>query len=129
MTISICNIKVTSGSWDWTNQTLISSWHRRDNGRYPAEGNPPESYTIQYHSQKSHIYIVATKKLKLQAAFFKFFFKQRFSTLKHSRHTTTSMLNWRWIDAETTLCVYKEVTSNIVSENIYWERSTKMSPN
>ena len=45
MTMSICDINLTSISLDWTNQTLVSSWHSRDNGRYPAERNPPGSYT------------------------------------------------------------------------------------
>ena len=43
--MSICDIKQTLGSWDWTNQTLMSSWLRRDNGRYPAKRNPPGLYT------------------------------------------------------------------------------------
>ena len=34
-----------SGSWDWANQTLMLSWHRRDNRRYPAERDPSGSYT------------------------------------------------------------------------------------
>ena len=45
MKMSICDIKLTSGSWDWTNQTLMLSWHRRDNGHYTTEINPPGSYT------------------------------------------------------------------------------------
>ena len=44
----ICDTNLTSRSWDWTNQTLISPWYRRDNGRSgrnPAERNPPGLYT------------------------------------------------------------------------------------
>ena len=39
------DINLTSRSWDWTNQNLMSLWHRRDNGRYAAEKNPPRLYT------------------------------------------------------------------------------------
>ena len=49
--MSICNIKLTSGSWDLTNQTLMSSWHCFDNGRYPAERNPSGSYTTAVSSK------------------------------------------------------------------------------
>ena len=45
MMMSICDIKLTSGSWDLTNQTLMLSWYFWDSGRYPAERNPPGSYT------------------------------------------------------------------------------------
>ena len=44
MTMSVCDIKLTSASGDWTNQTLMSPCHRCDNGRYQAERNPPGSY-------------------------------------------------------------------------------------
>ena len=30
---------LTSGSWDWTNQILISPWHCCNNGRYPVENS------------------------------------------------------------------------------------------
>ena len=48
MKMSICDIKLTSGSWDWTNKTLISSWHRCDTERYPAERNATGSYTLSW---------------------------------------------------------------------------------
>ena len=48
MKMSIWDIKRTSGSWDWTNKTLISSWHRCDTERYPAERNAPGSYTLSW---------------------------------------------------------------------------------
>ena len=45
MTMSIWDFNLTSGSWDWTNQTLMTLWHRSDSGRYPAEKNPSGSYS------------------------------------------------------------------------------------
>ena len=36
MTMSIYDINL-KWSWDWTNQTLMSSWRCLDNGRYPAK--------------------------------------------------------------------------------------------
>ena len=39
--MSTCLIKLTSDSWDWAYQTLISSWHGPYNEHYPAERNPP----------------------------------------------------------------------------------------
>ena len=45
MTMSIYDINLTSGSSDWTNKTLMSTWNHRDNGSYPVERNPLGSYT------------------------------------------------------------------------------------
>ena len=80
MTMSICDINLTSGSWDWTNQTLMSSWHRHDNGRSErnaAEINPPESYTFSVsatimlrnknskHNIKNNLHLYLLKKTNL----------------------------------------------------------------
>ena len=57
MTLSICVISLTSGSGYCTNQTLISSWHCHDNGRYPAERYPPASYaTLVSATIVPHLY-------------------------------------------------------------------------
>ena len=48
----------------------MSSWHRRDNGHYPAERNPPGSFTTLVSGTiMSRVYF-SHLKLKLQATFF-----------------------------------------------------------
>ena len=67
---------------------LMSSWHRHDNGRYPAERNPWESCTTSVSATiTAHLYY-GNWKLKLQGKFFSVtatknlqnIFKQRYFT-------------------------------------------------
>ena len=113
MTVSICNINLISGSWDWTNQTLTSSWHRRDGEHYPAQRNLPGSYTSSVSATIIPRLYCGNWKTKASGDFFSvaatknvfFFFFFFFSPL------------------------YLKVMCNIVRESIYWERRTKISPN
>ena len=83
MTTSICDINLTSRSWDLTNE------HRRDNGHYPAKKNPPESYPSSVSATIMPRLYCGNWKSKLQVTFFlsccyeKYVFfssKQRYST-------------------------------------------------
>ena len=56
----------TLWAWDWTNRTLISLWHCRNNGRYPAERNPPGSYTTSVSTTIMSILYCGNWKLKCQ---------------------------------------------------------------
>ena len=56
MTMPIYDVALTSELWDWTNQTLISSWHRRVNGRYPAERSLPGSQQGNNIGNKGYIH-------------------------------------------------------------------------
>ena len=111
MTMSTCNTKLRSGSWDRTNQTLMLSWHCRDNGRYPAERNPPGSYTTSVSATITPRLYCSNRKIKASGEFFfSCYYEKRISFFQ-------------------TVQLYLKVISNIVSENIYWERRSKMSPN
>ena len=94
-----------------TNQTLMSSWHLRNNGRYPAEKKFPETYTTSVLATIIPRLYCGNWKIKASSDFFSvaatknmyFFFK--------------------------TALLYLKVISNIVSESSYRERRTKMSQN
>ena len=89
----------------------MSSWHRRDNGRYPAERNLPGLYATSVSATIMSGLYRGNWKIKASGDFFSvaatknmfFFFK--------------------------TALLYLNVIPNIVSETVYWERRTKMSPN
>ena len=49
---------------------LMSSGHRRDNGRYPAEINPPGSYATSVSATIMPCFYCGNWKLKHQATFF-----------------------------------------------------------
>ena len=105
-----CHINLTSISWDWAYQTLMSSWHRRDNWHSPAERNPPGSYTSSASATIISRLYCGNWKIKASGDSFSvaatknmyFFFK--------------------------TALLYLKVISNIISETVYSEMRTKMSP-
>ena len=104
---NICDINLTSGSWDWTNQTLISSWHRRDNRPYPAERNPSGLYATLVSATIMPYLYCSNWKLKLQATF-------------------SQLLQQKFLKYFQTALLYLKVISNILNRNTYWERRTKM---
>ena len=112
MTISICDIGQTSGSRYWTNQTLISSQNRHDNGRYPAERYPLVGWyaTLVSVTIMSRLYW-CNWKLKLRARLLSVA-----ATKNLQKHFQTALL-------------YLKVIPNIVRRNTYWERLTKMWSN
>ena len=65
----------------------MSSWYLRDNGRYPAERNPPESYTTSVSATIIPRLYCGNSKIKASGDFFSvaamrnvFFSKQHYST-------------------------------------------------
>ena len=108
MAMPICDINLTSGSWDWTNQTLTSSWHRRDNGRYPTERNPPRLYTTSVLATIMPRLYCETEKNKASGDFF-----------------SLSCCYQKNVIFFQTALLYLKVISNIVSGNNYWERHIK----
>ena len=108
--MSISDINPTSRSWGWTNQTLMSSWHRRDNRRYPRKKSSRIVYIFSI-SHNNAMFILW--QLKNQS-FMQLFFSCSYE--KYVFYFKTALL-------------YLEVISNIVSDNIYWERCTKILPN
>ena len=110
MKMSICDINLTSISWVWTNQTLISSWHRRNNGRYPAESNPPGSYTTSVSATIMSRLYCGNWKIKFEVTLFQ-------------------LLLWKKKFFFKTVLLYLKVISDILNDSVYWERRTKMSPN
>ena len=69
MTMSVCDISLTLGSRYWTNQTLTSSCHGHNNGRYPAERNPPESYATLVSATVMPCVYCGNRKLEPQVSF------------------------------------------------------------
>ena len=51
---------------------LMSPWHRRDNGRYPAERNPPGSYTTSVSPTIMPCFYCGNRKVKASGDFFSF---------------------------------------------------------
>ena len=98
--MSICDINLTSRFWNWTNQTLMSSWHLRDNGRY--------LFSITHNNATFILW-----QLKNQS------FRQLFFSCCYEKYVFFFK----------TALLYLKVISNIVSKSIYWGRRTKMSPN
>ena len=99
--MSICDISLTSGSRYCTNHTLISSWHRHDNGRYPAERNPLGSYATLVSVTiipRLHGALMQLKNKALGEVFLSSCYK------KFIKHFQTALL-------------YLKVFSNIVSGN------------
>ena len=105
MTMSICDIILTSGSWDWTNQTLMSSWQRTLSSR-------KKSSRIVYHFSINHnnaMFILwQLKNWSFRRLFFQLLLRKICIFFQTELH-------------------YLKVISNI--ENIYWGRCNKMSPN
>ena len=86
--VNLRDINLTSTSCDWTNQTLMSSWHRHNNGRYPAHRNPPGSYTSSVSATKMQPLYCGNWKIRATGTFFQlllrktwFFSYQCYSTL------------------------------------------------
>ena len=101
MTMSICDIKLTSGSWDSTNKTLISSWYLRDNRRYSTA-----KFVLCQKKQKK-------KTLKIKASGDLFY----------------SCCYEKFVKYLQTALIYLKGISNIVSGNTYWESCNKMWSN
>ena len=88
MTMSICDINLTSKFWDRANQTLMLSWHGRDNGH--SERNPPGSYTSSVSATTMPRLYYGNQKIKASGNFFSvaatkylyFFSKQCYSVEK-----------------------------------------------
>ena len=102
MAMSICNINLTSGSWDWTNQALTLPWHRRNDGRYPAKINPPGLLTTPVLAT-----IMSQLKIKASGLFFLSCCYEKL--VKYFQKTLH----------------YLKVISNIVIGNTYWENIIK----
>ena len=86
---------------------LVLSWHRHNNGRYPAERNLPGLCTTPVSDTIIPRLYCGNWKLKLQMRFF-------------------------WVAATKnfpTTLLYLKFVFNIVSRNTYWERRTKMWSN
>ena len=88
----------------------MSSWHRRDNGRYPRKKYPPGSYTSSISATIMPRLYYGNWKIKALGDFAVAATKNMYFFFK-------------------TALLYLKVISNIVSENIYWEIRTKISPN
>ena len=88
----------------------MSSCCRRDNGGYLAERNPPGLYTSSVSPTIMPRLYYGNWKIKASGDFF-------------TVAATKNMFFFK------TALLYLKVISNIVSESIYWERRTKMSPN
>ena len=89
----------------------MSSWRRRDNGRYPVERNLPGSYTSSVSPTIMSRLYYGKWKIKVSGDFF----------------SVAATRNMFFLFKAALL--YLKVISAIVSKSIYWERRTKMSPN
>ena len=123
ITMSICDINLTSGSRHWTNQTLISSWHRHNNRRYPAERYPPGSYTTLVSATIMPRLYCSNWKLKLQVSFSQLLLRKIFVKLTSfplvqvTRKSMTNMLLWQsW------LCIFYKYWHSI---NVFCSRTYK----
>ena len=106
---TICEINFTSGSWDWSNQTLILSWNRGHTRRYSAKIFLPRLYNTLVSATIIPRLHCGNWKLRLQGNF------------------SLSFCYKNFIIYFQIALLYVKVISNIVSGNSSWARRTKMS--
>ena len=101
-------------SWDWTDQTLMPSWHPRDNVTSSLSGRKISSRIVYLFSITHNNATFILWVLKNQS------FRRLFFSCCSEKYVVVFFK---------TVLLNLKVISNIVSESINWVRRTKMSPN